>query len=222
MPRERTCGLAGQAVLRAAPCAGTGSRPTTAEDVGNAGWAEGDGARRQPAGCMCGEVGASSDETDCTETALSDDGTGPSQCLVERCSSAVCFCPHGLPLGKGTGQRWVGARAVGVRAAPEGTPHARVPGFVESLGSRYLIRLGGRSCSFGFRAAWGSSTARLSTLTAGVPQSWGWRRGQIRRRCTRVRDMSCTGAGLKSRRDVLPTERNLVEAIGQRPRVVPD
>ena len=123
----------------------------------------------------------------------------------------------------------VGARAVGVRAAPEGTSHARldpvdllVPGFVKSLGSRYLIRLGGRSCSFGFRAAWGDSTARLSALTAGVPRSWGWRRGRIRRRCTRVRDMSCTGAGLKSRRDVLPTERNLVEAIGQRPRAVPD
>ena len=62
MPRERTCGLAGRAVLRAAPCcAGTGSRPTTAEDVGNAGWAEGGGARGQPAGCMCGEAGASSD-----------------------------------------------------------------------------------------------------------------------------------------------------------------
>ena len=68
----------------------------------------------------------------------------------------------------------VGARAVGVRAAPEGTSHARldpvdllVPGFVKSLGSRYLIRLGGRSCSFGFRAAWGDST---SALTAGSPE----------------------------------------------------
>ena len=106
MPSKLTCGLAGRAVLRAAHCcAGTGLRPTTAEDVGNAGWAESDGAGREPIGCMCGEAGASSDETDCTETALSDDGIGPSQCLVERCSSAVCFCPHGLPLGKGTGQR---------------------------------------------------------------------------------------------------------------------
>ena len=107
MHGEWTCGLAGRAILQAAPgCAGTGSRPATAEDVGNAGWAEVGGARRQPEGCMRGEAGSSSDETDCTEAALSDDGTGPSQCLVERCSSAVCFCPHGLPLGKGAGQRW--------------------------------------------------------------------------------------------------------------------
>ena len=59
------------------------------ENVGNAGWAESDGAGQEPIGCMCGEAGASSDETDCTETALSDDGTGSSQCLVERCSSLL-------------------------------------------------------------------------------------------------------------------------------------
>ena len=77
----------------------------------------------------------------------------------------------------------VGTRAVGVCAAPEGTPHARfdpvdllVPGFIESLGSRHLIRLGGRRSGFGFRTAWGSSTAGLSALTAGVPRSWWGRR----------------------------------------------
>ena len=88
-----TSGTAGGTLLR--------RHGLAANHCGGCGQCRMGGARRQPAGCMCGEAGASSDETDCTETALSDDGTGPSQCLVERCSSAVCFCPHGLPLGKG-------------------------------------------------------------------------------------------------------------------------
>ena len=103
----------------------------------------------------------------------------------------------------------VGTGAVGVCAAPEGAPHARfdpidllVPGFIESLGSRHLIRLGGRRSGFGFRTAWGSSTAGLSALTAGVPRSWRGRRGRICRRCTRVRDMSCTLEGRATERAV--------------------
>ena len=53
----------------------------------------------------CDEAGALFDETDCTDSRLSENGTEPSQCLVERCSGAVCFWAQGLPLGKGTGQR---------------------------------------------------------------------------------------------------------------------
>ena len=50
--------------------------------------------------------GASSEEeTEHTEADRTESGSWPSQCFVDRCSSAVCFCAHGLPLASGTGQR---------------------------------------------------------------------------------------------------------------------
>ena len=88
-----------QVATGAACCgAGIGVQTDVAGDVGCDAPEE-----KRRAACA---AGASSEETDCTESALSEDGAVPSQCLVERCSSAVCFCAQGLPLGKGTGQRW--------------------------------------------------------------------------------------------------------------------
>ena len=56
-------------------------------------------------GGSCRGSGASSDETDCTDCERTEAESTSSQCLVDRCSSAVCFCAQGLPLGRGTGQR---------------------------------------------------------------------------------------------------------------------
>ena len=180
-----------------------------AGDVGCDAREDGDSAGGEVQGSMCGEAGASSEETDCAESALSEDGAVPSQCLVVlECCVLLCT---GLAVGQGH-RTEVGPRAVGVCAALEGAPHARfhpvdllVPGFIKSLGSRNLICPGGRGSRLGFGLRRPGTAAR----------PWWRRRGRIRRCCTRVRDMRRTGTRLQSGWDILPTESHFVEAVGQ-------
>ena len=143
-----------------------------------------------------GESGVSSDETDCAESELPAAEDVPSQCLVDRCSSAVCFCAQGLPLGKGTGQRW-GCGQLGSVHRPSAplmqvsTPLTFLCQDLSKAFAAGAIRLGGGGSRLGFslRTARDSTPAGLGALAAGVPRRWWGRHRRIRRRCTRVRDM---------------------------------
>ena len=64
-----------------------------------------DGAGSAAAGGGAAGRVSSEEEREHTDPERTDSTSGPSQCFVDRCSNAVCFCAHGLPLASGTGQR---------------------------------------------------------------------------------------------------------------------
>ena len=115
---------------------------------------------------------------------------------------------------------WTGGGASGRASSEEESEHTDAD---RGLGGRYLVRGGGGRSGFSLRLGTArlGATAGLSAL-ATVATRRGRRRQRrvLRRVNARVRDMHSTGSGLKCRRNVLATESNLIEAVGQSPRVV--